>query len=149
MLETIRGALLQSEPSILIYDAGTLDNLIGEETSRPRFQGPVDGNFAAIALLLASIGVYGVMSYRVARRTREIGLRMALGAARGDVLRGVVGRGLALLGCGVVLGVTGGVALTRCRGNGLPYTRGAREAHRPGTRAAGGIGSFCLLAFSF
>jgi putative ABC transport system permease protein len=68
--------------------------------------------FAGIALFLASIGIYGVISYGVSRRTREIGLRMALGSARSGVLRLVVGRGMALVIVGLILGTGAALALT-------------------------------------
>jgi predicted permease len=113
MLATIRAALTKTEPSILMYGSSTLEELIGRETSRPRFVGWLMGIFAAIALALAAIGVYGVISYGVSRRTREIGLRMALGASRWEVLGEVVGRGIVLLSCGMVLGTAAGFFLTR------------------------------------
>ena len=113
MLATIRRTLIKAEPSILIYNGGTLEELIGHETSRPRFLGWLMAIFAAMALVLAAIGIYGVMSFGVSRRTREIGLRMALGANRRELLRAVVGRCVALLGCGVLLGTAAGLALTR------------------------------------
>ena len=69
--------------------------------------------FAGTALLLAVAGIYGVMAYSVARRTREIGVRMALGAARGDVLRLVLGQGMWTTGIGVAIGIAGSLALTR------------------------------------
>ena len=113
ILATIRTTLIKTDPSILIYNGSTLEELIGHETSRPRFLGWLMGIFAAMALVLAAIGIYGVISYAVSRRTREIGLRMALGANRWEVLRAVVGREVAMLGCGVALGTTAGLALTR------------------------------------
>jgi putative ABC transport system permease protein len=69
--------------------------------------------FAGIALVLAMIGIYGVMSYSVSRRTREIGLRMALGAGRGEVLRMVARRGVSLVTLGMLLGTAAALALTR------------------------------------
>ena len=77
------------------------------------------GIFAGVALMLASIGIYGVMSYSVAQRAREMGIRMALGAARGRVLGLVVGQGMALVGLGVALGLVGAFALTRLLGSQL------------------------------
>ena len=116
MLSTIRTALRSADPSIIIYNEGTLEELIGQETARPRFLGWLMGIFAGMALVLAVIGIYGVISYGVSKRTREIGLRMALGAERRDVLRMVVGRAVVLLSCGVVLGGAAAVALTRTIG---------------------------------
>jgi predicted permease len=113
MLSGIRTALQQADPTILIYNAGTLEELVGEETSRPRFTGWLMSIFAAIALVLAVIGVYGVVSYSISRRTREIGLRMALGARRSEVLRMVVGRGMVLVICGILLGTAAALVLTR------------------------------------
>jgi ABC-type antimicrobial peptide transport system permease subunit len=91
----------------------TMEKMIAGETARFRFTGWLMGIFAACALLLALIGIYGVMSYTVARRTQEIGIRVALGAGSGDVLRLVVGRGMLLIAGGLALGIGGALGLTR------------------------------------
>jgi predicted permease len=113
MLSTVRATLIETEPSILIYDAGTLEDSIGRETARSRFTGWLMAIFAGIALLLAMIGIYGVMSYSVSRRTREIGLRMALGAGRREVLGMLARRGAWLVTLGMLLGTAAALALTR------------------------------------
>ncbi len=109
----VRGALHQAEPSAVIYNVSTLQELIATETSRSRFTGWLMTMFAGAALLLATIGLYGVMSYTVSRRTQEIGIRMALGAARSQVLRLVLSGGMGLIAIGLGLGAVAALALTR------------------------------------
>jgi putative ABC transport system permease protein len=93
--------------------ATTFDRLIADRTARPRFLAALLGSFAALALALAAIGVFGVMSYTVAQRTREIGIRIALGAQRSSVTRLVVGRAMALVLAGVVPGFAFAYGLAR------------------------------------
>ena len=86
---------------------------VAASLAQRRMQMSVLGTFAAMAVLLAGIGIYGVMSYAVAQRSREIGIRLALGAARADVTRLVVRQGLAMVGAGVGLALIGALLVTR------------------------------------
>ncbi|HWW75965.1 MAG TPA: FtsX-like permease family protein [Pyrinomonadaceae bacterium] len=97
-----------------------MDELLARSVAQPRFRTLLLTAFSAMALLLASVGIYGVMSYTVARRTHEIGIRVALGAQLGDVLRLVVGQGMRLAVAGIILGVAGALALARLM-SGLLY----------------------------
>jgi predicted permease len=109
----VRSAIHDLDKAVTIFDVAAMTERMGEQTARSRFVGWLMGIFAGVALLLAVIGVYGVMSYLVTRRTQEIGLRMALGARRGDVLSLVVRQGMPVIFGGVVLGLATSLALTR------------------------------------
>ncbi len=112
-----------ASPDQPIEDLKTMREVIYENVSRPRFQTLLLGVFAALALLLAAAGLYGVLSYSVSRRAREIGIRMALGASRGSILRLVMGEALALVAAGVALGLAGSFALTRLIASQLYHTQ--------------------------
>jgi ABC-type antimicrobial peptide transport system permease subunit len=91
----------------------SMQQVIGESVARQNFNMVLLTIFAAIALLLAAIGIYGLMAYSVEQRTQEIGIRMALGAARADMLRLVVAQGMKLVGAGVAIGAALAYGVTR------------------------------------
>jgi putative ABC transport system permease protein len=100
-------------PEHVLYSAETMDHVVSTTLAPRRFSMILLGVFALLALLLSSIGIYGVVSYLVGQRTHEIGLRMALGARRADVLRLILANGMKMAFAGVVTGVAAAIALTR------------------------------------
>ncbi|HKP85852.1 MAG TPA: ABC transporter permease, partial [Blastocatellia bacterium] len=96
-----------------VYDVRTMEQLLSESVSSRKFSMLLLALFAVVAMILAAVGIYGVMSYSVTQRTHEIGIRMALGAQPGDVLKMIVRQGMAVVIAGVVLGVAASFALTR------------------------------------
>jgi putative ABC transport system permease protein len=113
LADAIRGQVQSLNRNVPIYDIKTMTERIRESTAKARFSALLLAVFAAIALVLAAIGIYGVMSHLVTQRTREIGIRMALGARSVDVLKLVVRRGAALAGAGIAIGAVGALATTR------------------------------------
>jgi putative ABC transport system permease protein len=96
-----------------IANIRTMDGIVSDSVARQRFSALLLTFFAGVALILAAVGIYGVMSYYVAQRTHEIGIRMALGAERRDVLKLIVGKGMLLALIGVMIGLAAAFALTR------------------------------------
>jgi predicted permease len=113
MLPEIREAVYRAASDQTVYHAQTMAEIVSESMSPQRFPLILLGSFASLALLLASIGIYGVISYSVTQRAHEIGIRMALGAEKRDVFRMVVVQGLSLAFAGLVIGVTAALVLTR------------------------------------
>jgi putative ABC transport system permease protein len=108
------------DPDEPVYDVKTMDERLAESVSPQRLTTLLVGVFAALAMTLAGVGIYGVISYSVAQRTREMGVRMALGAQKGDVLKLILRQGLLLALAGVLIGLAGAFALTRVM-SGLLY----------------------------
>lgn len=110
---TLRRELAALDPDTPLYAVTPMEELAASQTARSRFGAFLMGSFGILALLLAGLGVYGVISYSVAQRGHEIGVRMALGARRDEVFRLVLGQALGLTGAGMALGLAGALALTR------------------------------------
>jgi putative ABC transport system permease protein len=105
------------DPDMRVARFETMESLVGRQLVRPKFNMLLVGIFATVALVLASVGIYGVVSYSVAMRTREMGIRMALGARGFDIVMSVVGRGMVPAALGIAIGLVGAFGLTRLLGS--------------------------------
>jgi putative ABC transport system permease protein len=126
LVPAIKQAIRAVDPEQAVSNIRTFDEILDEQVVQRRLGAALVAAFAALALLLASLGVYGVLSYFVTQHTAEIGVRLALGASRGDILRLVLGKGMALALSGAGLGVLGALALTRLLSS-LLYGIGAAD----------------------
>jgi putative ABC transport system permease protein len=113
VIGTARSAVLELDPLLPLIDVRPMRDLVSDATAQPRFRALLMGTLALIAAMLSLVGVFGVISYYAEQRSQEIGVRMALGARRAEVLALVLGRGARLALLGVLLGLAGGVALSR------------------------------------
>jgi predicted permease len=112
-LAEIRNAVRTLEPDAALFNVAPMEHIVSATIAAPRLYAVLMSAFAAIGLVLAVVGIYGVMTYTVTQRTREIGIRMSLGARRSSVLALVLGRTVAITAAGVVLGIGGAAATTR------------------------------------
>ncbi|HKW90167.1 MAG TPA: ABC transporter permease [Candidatus Acidoferrales bacterium] len=112
MVSALRSQVLAIDKELPLSDVATMDDLLASETAGQRFEAAAVGLFAALAMLLAAVGIYGVISYMVSQRTQEIGIRMALGAQPNNVLEMVILDGMFMAGTGIAVGIGGSLALT-------------------------------------
>jgi putative ABC transport system permease protein len=117
MARAVQAAIHRVDPDQAVSNVAAMDDVFSDSVARPRFQLVLLVVFAGIAVLLATIGVYGVVSYSVSQRTQEIGIRVALGAGSLDVSRLVLREGLLLGGIGVAVGLAAALASTRVLGS--------------------------------
>ncbi len=109
----VRRTVAELDKNLPISDVRTMDKVADETYSLKNFVTMLLASFGGLALSLAAVGIYGLMAYSVAQRTQEIGVRMALGAGKRDILRSVIGQGLAIAFAGSVVGLAAAFALTR------------------------------------
>ncbi len=173
VVTSIAGLVRQLDPELVVANVKTMDEVVSNSVAQRRLTMLLLTIFAGAALLLAAVGIYGVIAYSVTERTQEIGIRMALGAQRGDVLRMVVRQALVLAVTGIAVGGGGALLLTRLmegllfevkpadpvtfavvsgdpgrrRAPGELHPRPARHAGRPGDCAPGRVGRGQVLYF--
>ena len=113
VVPVIRSIVRDLDPKVVVDDIATMNQIVSNSITTPRSYAVLLGTFSVAALALASIGLYGVLSYFIKQRTREIGIRIALGAESGNILRLVLRQGLGMSVAGLLFGLAGSAALTR------------------------------------
>jgi putative ABC transport system permease protein len=113
MATTVRDVVWSMDRDQPVSHIGTVEQLLGGMMAQRRLNTVLFGIFAGLALVLAALGIYGVISYSVTQRTHEIGIRMALGASWSEVLKLVIGNGMKLVGAGILIGLISAAGLTR------------------------------------
>jgi putative ABC transport system permease protein len=117
MIESVRREILAIDPEQAAFNVATMDQVLAESISLRRISMFLLAGFAALALLLAAIGIYGVLAQAVVQRTHEIGIRMALGAQIRDILTLILGHGMTLAALGISAGIVGALGVTRLIAN--------------------------------
>lgn len=126
IISAVTKEVASMDSDLPMFSVKTLEEYLATSVAAPRFNTTLLTVFASVALILTIVGLYGVMSYSVAQRTNEIGIRMALGAQTRDVLRLIVGQGLKLVLIGLAIGLVGALALSRLL-SGLLFGVGAKD----------------------
>src|ERR1043166_3345127 len=110
---SVRQVVNEVDKSVPVSEVKTMDHVVSASITQPRFNLFLLGLFGAVAMILSAAGIYGVTAYGVTQRTHELGIRIALGAQVGDVLKMILGQGMAVIGVGMVLGLAAAFALAR------------------------------------
>jgi putative ABC transport system permease protein len=113
LVSAVREAVQSADPNLPVFNIRTMENQLSNELVTQRLSVVLVSLFSILALLLAAVGLYGVLAYSIAQRTREIGIRIALGAESGSILNLVVRQGLIIVGIGLAAGIIGSLILTR------------------------------------
>jgi putative ABC transport system permease protein len=127
LVAAVRTKIAEVDPTLPVTGILSMDEVVAASVAQPRLVMQFVGVFAAFALLLSAVGIYGVMAYSVAQRRQEMGIRVALGARRADIFRLIVGHGMLLTAGGVTVGILASVALTRLLSS-LLFNVGAMDA---------------------